>query len=109
MIVRQIAVNFFLWAGVALVLVSCVGVLAFSSAYDRLHFSSPATLGTICIAIAVVIHEDFSLIGNKALLIAAFLLVASPLLTHATGRAARTAERGTWQIQRSEELEVEDR
>ena len=108
MIVRQIAVNFFLWLGVALVLISCIGVLVFGYVYDRLHFTAPSTLGAICVAIAVVIHEDFSLIGNKALLIAAFLLVASPLLAHATGRAARIAERGSWQLGADENVEVEE-
>ena len=108
MIVRQIAVNFFLWLGVALVLISCIGVLVFGSVYDRLHFTAPSTLGAICVAIAVVIHEDFSLIGNKALLIAAFLLVASPLLAHATGRAGRIAERGSWQLGSDENVEVEE-
>ena len=108
MIVRQIAVNFFLWLGVALVLISCIGVLAFSDAYDRLHFSSPATLGALCIAIAVVIHEDFSLIGNKAIAIAVFILIASPLLAHATGRAARAAERGSWRLEADERVEVEE-
>lgn len=107
MIVRQIAVNFFLWLGVALVLISCIGVFVFGNVYDRLHFTAPTTLGAICVAIAVVIHEDFSLIGNKAILIAAFVLVASPLLAHATARAARIAERGSWPPGRDEKVEVE--
>jgi len=108
-IVRHVAVNVFLWLGVALVLISCLGVLVFGSVYDRLHFSAPAILGSICIAAAVVIHEDFSLIGDKAILIAAFLLIASPLVGHATARSARQAERGDWRIGRDEEIEVEDR
>jgi monovalent cation/proton antiporter MnhG/PhaG subunit len=108
-IVRQVAVNVFLWLGVALVLISCLGVLLFGSVYDRLHFSAPAVLGSICIAIAVVIHEDFSLIGDKAILIAAFLLIASPVLGHATGRSARQAERGDWQIGADEKIEVEEK
>ena len=109
MIVRQVAVNVFLWLGVALVLISCVGVLAYGSVYDRLHFTAPLNLGAIFIAIAVVIHEDFSLVANKAILIAVFLLVASPVLALATGRAARHAERGDWRIGSDEEIEVEER
>lgn len=108
MIARQVAVNVFLWLGVALVLVSCVGVLAYRSVYDRLHFTAPLNLGAICIAVAVLIHEDFSIVGDKALLVAAFLLGAAPLLAHATGRAARYAERGDWRIGSEEEIEVED-
>jgi multisubunit Na+/H+ antiporter MnhG subunit len=78
MIVTQIAVNVFLWLGVTLVLVSCLGVLVFRSVYDRLHFSAPLNLAAIFIAIAVLIQEDFSLVANKAIAIAMFLLVASP-------------------------------
>ncbi len=108
MTARQVVVNVFLWLGVALVLVSCLGVLAYRSAYDRLHFTAPLNLGAICIAVAVVIHEDFSMVGDKALLIAAFLLGAAPLLSHATGRAARYTERGDWRIGSEEEIEVEE-
>ena len=99
----------FLWLGVALVLICCLGVLVFPDVYDRLHFSSPLPLAAVCIAAAVVLHEDFSLIGDKAILVSVFLLVASPVLTHATGRAARIAERGDWRIGAEEEIEVEDR
>jgi multicomponent Na+:H+ antiporter subunit G len=109
MILRQILVNVFLWLGVALVLMSCLGVLVFPSVYDRLHFTSPVTLGAICIAIAVLIHEDFSLVGNKALLIAVFMLCTAPLITHATGRAARYAERDDWRPGEDEDIEVEER
>lgn len=108
MTAREAVRDAFLWIGVALVLASCLGVLAFPSVYDRLHFSSPATLGAICIAIAVVFQEDFSLVGDKAILIAVFLLGASPLLAHATARASRRAERGDWRIGADEETEVED-
>ena len=108
MTVRHVLVDVFLWLGVGLVVVSCVGVLAYRSVYDRLHFTAPLNLGAICIAVAVVIQEDFSLVGNKALLIAAFLLAAGPLLAHATGRAARHAERGDWRIGSDEKIEVEE-
>ena len=109
MTMRQVLVNVFLWSGVVLVLVSCLGVLAFGNVYDRLHFTSPLNLGALLIAVAVLIHEDFSLIGNKALLIAVFLVIASPLLAHATGRAARRSELGDWRIGEAEDIEVEEK
>ena len=105
---RDIVVDVFLIAGVALVLVSCLGALVFDAAHDRLHFGSPAVLGGIFIAVAVVVKESFSLVGDKAILIALFLLVASPMVTHAVGRAARTARRGTWRIGPDEGIEVEE-
>lgn len=81
-------------AGVAIVVFACVGVFVMRGAYARLHYTAPAGLGALLIAVAVVVREGFSLIGDKALLIAVFLLVSSPVLSHITARAARIRERG---------------
>ena len=40
------------------------------------------------VAAAILAREGFSLIGDKALLIAFFLLVSAPVLSHVTARAA---------------------
>lgn len=105
MSIRQIIVDVLLWLGVGLVLISCLGVLVMRGVYDRLHFASPAVLGALLIAAAVVVEESFSLVGDKAVLVAFCLLVGSPVLTHVVGRAARVAELGDW---RATEIEVED-
>lgn len=102
MSIRQIVVDVFLWLGVALTLIGCLGVVLMRTVYDRLHFSSPMTLGAACIAIAVVVQKSFSLVGDKSILIAVLLIVLSPLLTHAVGRAARIVEHGDWRLQDSE-------
>ncbi len=39
-------------------------------------------------------RQGFSLIGNKALLLAVFVLVTAPVLSHVTARAARIRELG---------------
>ena len=96
MSLRHILTDVFLWLGVVLILIACLGVLVMRSAYDRLHFSSPAVLGALCVAVAVLIQESFSLIADKALLIALLLIAASPLITLATARATRVRERGDW-------------
>jgi monovalent cation/proton antiporter MnhG/PhaG subunit len=101
----QVIVDIFLWLGVGLCVVACVGMIAITDAYDRLHFSGPLTLAAVCVAVAVLVQDPFSLVGDKALLIAVFLIVASPVLTHAGGRAARFAERGDRRIDREEEIE----
>jgi monovalent cation/proton antiporter MnhG/PhaG subunit len=98
MTLRQIMVDAFLWLGVALTLIGCLGVVLMRTVYDRLHFSSPPVLGGVCVAIAVVIQKSFSLVGDKSILIAVLLIVLSPLLTHATGRAGRLAEHGEWRV-----------
>ncbi len=106
---RHVAAEVLVWIGVALILIACLGMIAVRSAYDRLHFSSPAILGVIFIAASVVVKESFSLIGNKSVLIAVLVLLGSPLITQASGRAARIRERGSWKLARDEEVEVEER
>lgn len=96
MSLRHVLTDVLLWLGVGLVLIACLGVMVMRSAYDRLHFSSPAILGVLCVAVAVLIQESFSQVADKAVLIAVLMLAASPLITMATGRATRVRERGDW-------------
>ncbi len=108
MSVRTILTDVFLWLGVGLVVVSCLGVLVLRGVFERLHFSSPAVLGATFVAVAVVIKESFSVIGDQVLVIAVFLLLASPILTHATARAARVDAHGEWELRPEEKVEIEE-
>jgi monovalent cation/proton antiporter MnhG/PhaG subunit len=98
-----------LWVGVGLILIACLGVVVARSAYDRLHFSSPAILGVAFVAASVLVQESFSLIGDKAVLIAVLMIVGSPLVTQAIGRAARLQEHGDWRPVPGEDVEVQER
>ena len=94
-----------LGAGVLVELASVLGVLLLRDAFDRLHFTAPAsTLGPLAIAAAVVVRESFSQAGIKAVLVAVVLLVTNPVLTHATARAARIRAHGAWTVQEGEEV-----
>ena len=94
---RQVAVAALLTLGVGVELVCCVGVLVVRDAYDKLHYTAPATtVGSLAIAAAVVVSESLSQAGIKALLVFLALLVTNPVLTHATARAARVRQLGTW-------------
>ena len=87
--------------GVAVELACCVGVVVMRDVYDKLHFTGPATiLGPLALTAAIVVQEGLSQAGIKALLVAALLLVANPVLTHATGRALYIRQR--------DHLEAED-
>jgi monovalent cation/proton antiporter MnhG/PhaG subunit len=80
--------------GVAVELVCCVGVVVMRDVYDKLHFTGPATiLGPLALAGAIVVQEGLNQAGIKAMLIASLLLVANPVLTHATGRALYIRQR----------------
>jgi monovalent cation/proton antiporter MnhG/PhaG subunit len=100
--VKAVAVAALLTVGVVVELACCLGVLLMRGVYDKLHFTAPATtIGSLAIALAVIVQESFSQAGLKALLIFLILLVANPVLTHATARAARVRQYGTWQPEAS--------
>ena len=87
-------VDVLLCLGVAVELACCIGVLVMEDAYDKLHYLGPAAIvGPFAIAAAVVVHEALSQAGVKALLTAVLLMIASPVLTHATARALYIRQR----------------
>ena len=105
--VRAAAGDVLVLAGAAVAVVSSLGVLVMRSAYDRLHYSGPLVLSAVLIAAAILVRHGWSLIADKALLTAAFLLVAGPVVTQASGRAFRAGEHGDWRTGIGEEIEIE--
>ncbi len=108
MSVRHVLTEAFLWVGIALLLLAAVGVVTLRDAFDRLHLPGLAAVGALCVAIAIVIEKSFSLVGDEALLSALFLVIVSPVATHAIGRAIRIADRDDWRLGDDEQLEIED-
>lgn len=96
---RGVIVDVLLFAGVALLLLCALGVLVMSSAYAKLHYASATGWGALLVALAIVVRESLSLIGDKALLTAMALVVCGPVLSHVTARAGRIRERGAWNPQ----------
>jgi monovalent cation/proton antiporter MnhG/PhaG subunit len=83
-----LAVGCLLGFGVVVELACCVGVLVMDDAYDKLHYLGPAAIvGPLAIAAAIILRESLSQAGIKALLTAILLMIASPVLSHATARA----------------------
>ncbi|MEA2382886.1 MAG: multicomponent Na+:H+ antiporter subunit [Solirubrobacteraceae bacterium] len=74
-------------AGVAVQVFACLGVMLMRDALDRLHYVGASAVGVPLLAAAVIVSEGPSLIGIKALLTAAFMLVTGPVLGHASARA----------------------
>ena len=106
MSVRHLAEYVLLVLGTGTLVLFAIGVLVMRSVYDRLHYVGSASVGAALVCIAVTVRESFSLIGNKTLLIAFFLLVTGPVLVHATARAARVRERGGWSIGDGEDVDM---
>ena len=84
---RDVVVWALAGTGVAVQVFVCLGVVLMRDALDRLHYAGASTLGVACLCAAVVVRDSFSLIGLKAILTGAFLLVTGPVLIHATARA----------------------
>ena len=76
-----------LFTGVAVELLACAGVVLMRDALDRLHYTGAGTLAALLVAAAVLVRDSFSLIGDKAILLAAFVLVTTPVLTHYIAQA----------------------
>lgn len=84
-----------------------LGLAVMRDAFDRLHYVGMAGYGAMLIAVAIVVRESWSLIGDKSLATGAILLLVGPLLVHTSARSLRTRERGDWR--EGIEREVEKR
>jgi monovalent cation/proton antiporter MnhG/PhaG subunit len=82
--------------GCGIELLAVLGLCVMRDTYDRLHYVGLIAYGALFVAIAVVFRESFSLIGDKALLVAAILIVTGPVLVHTTMRSMLIRERGDW-------------
>lgn len=83
-------------AGAALELVAVLGLSVMRDVYDRLHYVGLAGYGGLLIAVAILVRESFSLIGDKALATGVVLVLIGPVLVHTTARSFRARERGDW-------------
>jgi multicomponent Na+:H+ antiporter subunit G len=93
--VTDVAVAVLLVIGVAAQLLAAAGIAIMRTTYDRLHYTGPTMLAAVAFAAAVLSREGFSLIGDKAILIALVVVVTSPVVVQAIARAARIGERGS--------------
>jgi multicomponent Na+:H+ antiporter subunit G len=106
--VTEVLVAALLVVAVLAVLVSCLGMLVMRDALDQLHYVAPAaTIAPIAISVAVLLEEPLSSAGIKAVIVAVLLIITSPVLSHATARAARIREHGRWKVL-AHELEDEE-
>ena len=74
-------------AGVAVLALCVLGVLIVPGPMNRLHFLGPAPLGVLLVCAGVLAEKGASTIGIRAVLIALFTIVTSPVLSHTVARA----------------------
>jgi multisubunit Na+/H+ antiporter MnhG subunit len=92
-------------AGLVLELFAVLGLVVMRDAFDRLHYVGLAGYGALLIAIAILVRESFSLIGDKALATGVILVGVGPVLVHTTVRSLRARERGDWSDGIEQEIE----
>jgi multicomponent Na+:H+ antiporter subunit G len=92
----EIAVAALLALTVAFELISCAGLWALRTPFDRLHLTGLAAVtGPVLLAVAVLIDQGLGQAGIKAILIALLVLITGPVLTHAIARVAYLREFGS--------------
>jgi monovalent cation/proton antiporter MnhG/PhaG subunit len=107
--VRSALVIALLALGVGLQALACLGLLVMRDTYARLHYLGAASFGVVAIAAAIFVEEPFSMIGEKSILVAVFMLATGPVLVHVTARSARNRRLGDWKVRPGEEVERVER
>ncbi len=99
---RAVVAVVLLIAGGVLELIAVLGLCLMRNVYDRLHYVGLAGFGGFLVAVAVLVRESFSLIGDKALLVGIVLVLAGPVLVQSTARSLLIRELGDWRAKTRE-------
>ena len=80
---------FFIVCGVVALLIGSLGLLRLPDVYCRIHAVGMIdTAGASFIILGMIIHEGFTLVSVKLVLIGVFLFFTSPIATHAVAQVA---------------------
>ncbi len=91
-------------AGLATVGVGVTGVLIGRDGYAKLHFAAlVSTLAVPPVVAAVAVAQGLTTGAAKTVVAGLLVWATSPVLTHATARAARIREEGGWRVLPGEE------
>ena len=81
--------GFFIVCGVVALLIGSFGLLRLPDVYCRIHAVGMIdTAGASFIILGMIIHEGFTLVSVKLVLIGVFLFFTSPIATHAVAQVA---------------------
>ena len=81
--------GFFITCGVVALFIGSLGLLRLPDVYCRIHAVGMIdTAGASFIILGMIIHEGFTLVTVKLVLIGVFLFFTSPIATHAVAQVA---------------------
>lgn len=88
MMLPDIVIALLVTCGAVLIMIAALGLLRMPDLYSRLHAASKAaTLGTACLALALVIHFAQVEVSVRAAALGLILFVTAPLSAHLIARA----------------------
>jgi len=94
---QQLAGYIFIIVGLGFDVFGCIGLLRLPDVYNRLQATTKCvTLGTCSILLGAFILKGFDPTGVKAILVAVFLLLTSPVAAHALARGAHKSGVKLW-------------
>ena len=86
--IARIAIDVLLGFAVVVTVLSAIGVAVMRDPLQKLHYiAPPASLGVLCIVMALFIGEQQKLAIGKAVLVAVLLFFMNAVITHATALA----------------------
>jgi multicomponent Na+:H+ antiporter subunit G len=95
--VRQIAVDVLLGLAVVVALASALGVALMPDVYQKLHYVTPlATVTPVLVGLAILVQSGFTAVAGQTWLTVIFVVMAGPVVSHATIRAAKIRADGDW-------------
>lgn len=89
----HVAALVLLWAGIAVIVLSCLGPLTVRRVYVRLHFLTPVTsIGAPLTGLALAVTNGWGLTTAEVLFTVFVLTLTGPVLESAAGRVAAQRE-----------------
>jgi multisubunit Na+/H+ antiporter MnhG subunit len=93
--------------GVGLGAIATLGVVVMRDWQDRVHYAGVSAIGVVLVALAVLVRESFSIVGDKALFTALLMLIVSPIANHVILRSGRIRTLGDWRRNVDDQIEAQ--
>ena len=94
---QQIIGYIFIILGLGFDVFGCIGLLRLPDVYNRLQATTKCvTLGTCSILLGTFVLKGFGATGVKAILVAIFLFLTSPVAAHALARGGHKSGVKLW-------------
>lgn len=107
---QQVTADVLLGLAALLVGASSLGVLLMPDVFRKLHYVAPAAVvAPTLVALAVTVKMGWAANTTDTWLAVVFMAATSPVLTHATARAARVRSVGSWTGRRTRDRSEEGR